>query len=54
MKNKCKKDCPKGGICDREIIGTPEGRLYVKDHFKCEWVQKFIMDMANRKIGQGG
>jgi len=49
-KVKCKNDCPKGGLCPREIKGTKEGALYVENHFMCAWVQKFIVDMAGRVV----
>jgi len=48
MKPNCKSECPKGGICPREVKGTKEGALYVINHFKCELVQRFIVENAGR------
>ncbi len=53
MKNKCKDDCPKGGMCPREVKGTTEGKLYVVNHFECKWIQQFILKYANWKPSSG-
>lgn len=38
-KNKCSCNDVK---CTRELIGTKEGRLYVKDHYTCGNVKAII------------
>lgn len=43
-KNKTKCDCGDKN-CKRVVKGTPEGKLYVENHFTCGKVHKQILRM---------